>query len=179
MGRFGAAPTTTTYDCGPVTGDNNELCSFPAPAPGTWYVLVDGYAAYSGMTLVSSYQTSPACTAVSDVEPNDSTTAPQPISGTCNQISGTFLNDSTTQVNDYFRLSLPAGRTVTAQVYGLSVDYDLGIYYAGTKVAQSNNSDVNGEQAAWTNTGTSAVNVYVRVERYSSTRATYRLGVGY
>jgi hypothetical protein len=177
--RFGSAPTTTTYDCGPVTGNNTELCSFPAPAPGTWYVLVDGYAAYAGMTLVASYQTSPTCTAISDVEPNDSTAAPQPISGPCNQISGTFLNDSTTQVNDYFRLSVPAGRTVTAQVYGLSVDYDLGIYYAGTKVAQSNNSDVNGEQASWANTGTSAVNVYIRVERYSSTRATYRLGVGY
>jgi hypothetical protein len=27
--RFGSAPTTSTYDCGPVTGDNNELCSSP------------------------------------------------------------------------------------------------------------------------------------------------------
>jgi hypothetical protein len=177
--RFGSAPTTTTYDCGPVTGDNNETCTFPAPAPGTWYVLIDGYAAYSGMTLVASYQTSPACISISDVEPNDSTAAPQPLSGTCNQISGTFLNDATTQQNDYFRLSVPAGRTVTAQLYGLSADYDLEIYYAGTKVAQSYHSDVNGEQASWTNTTTSAVNVTIRVDRYTSAPATYKLGVSY
>lgn len=177
--RFGSAPTTTTYDCGPLTGTNDETCTFPAPAPGTWYVLVDGYAAYSGMTLTASYQTSPACTSVSDVEPNDSTAAPQPVSGICSQISGTFLNDSTTQQNDYFRLSLPAGRTVTAQLYGLSADYDLEIYYAGTKVAQSYHSDANGEQASWTNTTASAVNVYVRVDRYTSARATYKLGISY
>jgi hypothetical protein len=175
--RFGSAPTTATYDCGPVTGDNNETCTFPAPAPGTWHVLVDGYAAYSGMTLLASYQTSPTCTSVSDVEPNDSTAAPQPISATCNQISGTYINE--TSANDYFRLSVPAGRTVTAQLYGLSADYDLEIYYAGTKVAQSYNYDVNGEQASWTNTTTSAVNVYIRVDRYTSAPATYKLGVSY
>lgn len=178
--RFGSAPTTTTYDCGPVTGNNNEICSVPAPAPGTWYVLVDGYAAYSGMTLAASYQTSPACNSLSDVEPNDSRTAPQPISGICNRISGTFLNDATTQQNDYFRLNLPAGRTVTAQLYGLSADYDLEIYSAaGTKVAQSYHSDSNGEQASWTNTGSSAVDICIRVDRYTSARATYQLGVSY
>jgi hypothetical protein len=177
--RFGSAPTTAIYDCGPVTGNNEEICSFPAPAAGTWQVLVDGYAAYSGMTLVGTYQTSPACNSISDVEPNDSTTAPQLISGPCNQISGTFLNDASTQVNDYYRLSLPAGGTVTAQLTGLTADYDLEIYNAGTKVAQSAKYDANGEQASWTNTSTSAVYVYVRVMRYSSTQAAYKLGVSY
>jgi hypothetical protein len=177
--RFGSAPSTTTFDCGPVTGDNNETCAFPAPAPGAWHVMVDGYAAYSGMTLTASYQTSPVCASGSDVEPNNSTTAPQPISGTCTQISGTFVNDSATQQNDYFRLSLPAGRTVTAQLYGLSVDYDVEIYHAGTKVAYSYHSDTNGEQASWTNTATSAVYVYIRVDRYDSPQAAYKLGVSY
>ena len=175
--RFGSAPTTATYDCGPLTGDNNETCTFPAPAPGTWHVLVDGYAAYSGMTLVASYQTSPTCTAVTDAEPNDSVSAPQPISGPCNQISGTYVNE--TSANDYYRLSLPAGRTVTAQLYGLSADYDLEIYYAGTKVAQSYNYDATGEQASWTNTTASAVNVNIRIDRYTSPPATYKLGVSY
>ncbi|HEX8079228.1 MAG TPA: PPC domain-containing protein [Jatrophihabitans sp.] len=177
--RFGSAPTTTAYDCGPVTGDNNETCAFGAPAPGTWHVMIDGYAAFSGMTLMASYQTSPTCTSVTELEPNNSVTAPQAISGPCNQISGTYLNDSATQQNDYFRLSLPAGRTATAQLYGLSVDYDLEIYYAGTKVAQSYHSDTNGEQASWTNTTTSAVTVYIRVDRYTSPQAAYKLGVSY
>jgi hypothetical protein len=175
--QFGSAPTTTTYDCGPVTSTNEEICSFPSPAAGTWYVMVHGYASYSGMTLVGSYQT---CNSISDVEPNNSTGAPQVISGACNQISGTFLNDATSQVNDYFRLSVPAGRTVTALLNGLTADYDLEIYNAaGSRVAYSTNGGTTADQTSWTNTGASAVNVYIRVYRYSSTRTTYQLRVSY
>jgi hypothetical protein len=178
--RLGSAPTTTSYDCGPVTSTNEETCSFPSPAAGTWHVMVDGYASYSGATLVGSYQTGSTCNSISDVEPNNSTAAPQAISGTCNQISGTFLNDATTQVNDYFRLSLPAGRTVTALLNGLTVDYDLEIYNAaGTRVAYSTNGGTTAEQTSWTNTGASAVNVYIRVYRYKPTRTTYQLRVSY
>jgi hypothetical protein len=36
--QFGSAPTTTTYDCGPVTSTNEETCSFPSPAAGIWHV---------------------------------------------------------------------------------------------------------------------------------------------
>jgi hypothetical protein len=175
--QFGSAPTTTAYDCGPVTSTNEETCSFPSPAAGTWYVMVDGYASYSGMTLVGSYQT---CNSISDVEPNNSTGAPQVISGACNQISGTFLNDAASQVNDYFRLSVPAGRTVTALLNGLTADYDLEIYNAaGSRVAYSTNGGTTADQTSWTNTGGSAVNVYIRAYRYSSTRTTYQLRVSY
>jgi lysyl endopeptidase len=179
--RFGSAPTTAVYDCRPYTGSNNETCTFAAPAAGTWHVMLNGYSAYSGVSLVGSYQTGSTCTAISDVEPNDSAAAPQAISGTCNQISGTFLNDSTTQQNDYFRLSLPAGRTVTALLNGLSVDYDVYIFNSttGSAVASSTNGGTTADQASWTNTGASAVNVYVRVLRYSSTRTTYQLKVSY
>jgi hypothetical protein len=121
------------------------------------------------------------CTAVSDTEPNNSRTAPQAISGVCNQISGTFLNDATSQQNDYFRLSLPAGRTVTALLNGLSVDYDVYIYNSttGTEVASSLNGGTTADTASWTNTGASAVNVYIRAYRYSSTRTTYQLKISY
>jgi hypothetical protein len=179
--RFGAAPTLSTYDCRPYTSGNNETCSFASPSAGTWHVMLHGYTAFSGTTLVGSYQTAGGCTAVSDVEPNDSRTAPQAISGACNQISGTFLNDSATQQNDYFRLSLPAGRTVTALLNGLTVDYDLYIYNSttGSAVASSLNGGTTPDQASWTNTGSSAVNVYVRAYRYSSTRTTYQLKISY
>lgn len=121
------------------------------------------------------------CTATTEVEANNSRTAPQVISGNCNQISGTFLNDSASQQNDYFRLSLPAGATVTGLLNGLSVDYDLYIYNSttGGAVASSLNSGTTADQASWTNTGASAINVFVRVYRYSSTRTTYQLKVSY
>jgi lysyl endopeptidase len=122
-----------------------------------------------------------ACTAVADTEPNNSRTAPQAISGVCNQISGTFLNDAASQQNDYFRLSLPAGKTVTALLNGLTADYDVYIYNTttGAEVASSTNGGTTADQASWTNTGASAVNVYIRVLRFSSTRTTYQLKVSY
>ncbi|HZR07184.1 MAG TPA: PPC domain-containing protein, partial [Myxococcales bacterium] len=53
--RFGAAPTTSTYDCRPYLTGSNETCNLSARV-GTWYVMLRGYTAYSGVTLTGSYQ---------------------------------------------------------------------------------------------------------------------------
>lgn len=55
--RFGAIPTTDVYDCVSENPDNIENCFVTAPAPGTYYILFKGYAAYSGVTLTASYAT--------------------------------------------------------------------------------------------------------------------------
>lgn len=55
--RFGSAPTTTTYSCRPYLGGNNESCTVAAPQAGTWHVMVRGYSAFSGVSLVGSYTT--------------------------------------------------------------------------------------------------------------------------
>jgi hypothetical protein len=148
-----------------------------------YYVVTASNGCSSGNSGQAQATTSActACTAVADVEPNNSRTAPQAISGVCNQISGTFLNDATSQQNDYFRLSLPAGRTVTALLNGLTVDYDVYIYNSttGAEVASSLNGGTTADQASWTNTGASAVNVYIRAFRFSSTRTTYQLKISY
>ena len=180
--RFGSAPTLTTYDCRPYANGNAETCTFAAPGTGTYYVMLNGYSAYAGLSLVGSYSTGGGgCTATTEVEANNTRTAPQAISGTCNQISGNFTNDAASNQNDYFRLSLPAGRTVTALLNGLTVDYDLYIYNSttGSAVASSTAGGTTAETATWTNTGASAVNVYVRVYRYSATKTTYQLRVSY
>jgi hypothetical protein len=123
----------------------------------------------------------PSCNSISDVEPNNSMSAPQVISGNCNQISGTYLNDTLSGQDDYFRLSLPAGATVTALLNGLSVDYDLEIYNAaGDFVGSSYNGGTTPDQASWTNPTTSAMNVYIHVYRpAANTRTTYQLKVSY
>ncbi|MEM1179353.1 MAG: pre-peptidase C-terminal domain-containing protein [Acidobacteriota bacterium] len=54
--RFGAPPTTSDYDCRPWLTGNNETCDVTAQA-GTWYVMIAGYSAYSGASLVGSYST--------------------------------------------------------------------------------------------------------------------------
>ncbi|HEX8096184.1 pre-peptidase C-terminal domain-containing protein [Jatrophihabitans sp.] len=175
--RLGSAPATTAYDCRSDGGTTTETCTFPAPTPGTWQVMIHGYAAYSSTSLTGSYQTSPACTTVSEIEPNG-TTAPQPITGPCNQVSGTYVNE--TSANDCFRISVPAGRTVTGQLYGLSVDYNLFIYsVADTQLVASTHTGTAPEQVAWTNTSTTAVSVDVRVQRTATTQTTYQLGISY
>ena len=54
--RFGAAPTTTSYDCRPYRYGNNESCSFPSPQAGTYYVMLRAYTSFSGVSLIGSYQ---------------------------------------------------------------------------------------------------------------------------
>ena len=68
-----------------------------------------------------------------------------------------------------------------ALLNGLTVDYDLYIYNSttGSAVASSTAGGTTAETATWTNTGASAVNVYVRVYRYSATKTTYQLRVSY
>jgi len=177
--KFGSAPTTSSYDCRPYLSGNAESCTFATPQAGTWYVMLNAYAAYSGVSLTGSYGTAPTCATVYESEANDTTATADQLTAPCSQVPGTFVNETAT--SDYFKISLPAGKTVTALLNGLSADYDLYIYRAGstTAVAKSTASGTTAEQATWKNTGTAAVTVYVRAYRYASTKATYQLKVSY
>ena len=53
--RFGAAPTTLVYDCRPYSSDSTETCTIATPQAGTYYVMLQGYAAFSGITLRGSF----------------------------------------------------------------------------------------------------------------------------
>jgi len=49
--RFGAQPTTATYDCRPYAAGNNESCTFDPSQAGNYYVMLNAYSAYTGVTL--------------------------------------------------------------------------------------------------------------------------------
>ncbi|MFD2167840.1 S8 family serine peptidase [Thalassotalea euphylliae] len=53
--RFGAEPTTSTYDCRPYLNGNNETCNIATAQAGTYYVEISAYAAFSGVSLTGSY----------------------------------------------------------------------------------------------------------------------------
>ncbi|MGP1667309.1 MAG: proprotein convertase P-domain-containing protein, partial [Rhodanobacter sp.] len=53
--KFGSAPTTSSYDCRPYRSGNAETCSFPTPQAGTYHVMLRGYSAFSGVSLVGNY----------------------------------------------------------------------------------------------------------------------------
>jgi secreted trypsin-like serine protease/subtilisin family serine protease len=55
--RFGQLPTTSVYDCMSAALNNTESCTNSAPSSGTYYVMLYGYSAYSGLTVTASYST--------------------------------------------------------------------------------------------------------------------------
>lgn len=53
--NFASPPTLSTWACRPYLPGNDETCYLPFPAPGTWYVMVYGYEAFSDVSLVGRY----------------------------------------------------------------------------------------------------------------------------
>lgn len=53
--KFGAMPTLTSYDCRPYVTGNTETCSVTTPSAGRYYVMVNGYAAYTNATLKATF----------------------------------------------------------------------------------------------------------------------------
>ncbi|HYR08039.1 MAG TPA: S8 family serine peptidase [Longimicrobium sp.] len=58
--RYGQIPTTSLYDCVSAGGTNVDSCQVASPLPGTYYVMVRGYNAYSGATLAATSGGPPA-----------------------------------------------------------------------------------------------------------------------
>ncbi|WP_345887756.1 S8 family peptidase [Shewanella algae] len=57
----GSKPTLNSYQCRPYKSGNNESCSFSSPAEGRWYVMLQGYSAYSGATLTATHNAGGGC----------------------------------------------------------------------------------------------------------------------
>ncbi|HYH94608.1 M20/M25/M40 family metallo-hydrolase [Hyalangium sp.] len=55
--KFGAEPTSSSYDCRPYASGNTENCTIASPSAGTYYVKLSGYSAASGMSLKGAYST--------------------------------------------------------------------------------------------------------------------------
>jgi hypothetical protein len=52
---YGDPPTTTSYACRPYLSGNNESCTDQSAFPGTYYILVRGFTAFSGVRLLATY----------------------------------------------------------------------------------------------------------------------------
>ncbi|AOT07051.1 S8 family peptidase [Pseudoalteromonas luteoviolacea] len=101
--RAGAKPTTSTYDCRPYEGGNNEVCTIDN-ASGTYHVMMRGYSAYNGVSLVA----------------NAERTGTQPGGITETNLSASTGNWSRHQV------TVPAGMSsLTVKISGGSGDADL------------------------------------------------------
>ena len=64
--KFGATPTDTSYDCRPYKSGNVESCTVTSTG-GTYYVRVNAYSAFTGVSLTGSY--TPAATGGGVLQP--------------------------------------------------------------------------------------------------------------
>ncbi|MEI8596024.1 M4 family metallopeptidase [Photobacterium sp. Hal280] len=53
--KAGSKPTTTSWDCRPYVGGNNETCNVAVSSGQTYYVMLRGYSNFSGVTLSLNY----------------------------------------------------------------------------------------------------------------------------
>lgn len=53
--KFGSEPTLSSYDCRPYSSGNNENCNISNVQAGTYHVMINGYTAFSGVSLTGSY----------------------------------------------------------------------------------------------------------------------------
>ncbi|HEY6125376.1 MAG TPA: S8 family peptidase, partial [Steroidobacteraceae bacterium] len=103
---------------------------------------------------------------IAEVEPNNSRAASQLISTDNTTVNGVI---GSTSDNDYYRLSLPAGRTLVVTLTpNASSDYDLYVYNSnGSLIGSSELGTGAVDTVTVSNTGASALTRYVRVLRYS------------
>jgi serine protease len=103
---------------------------------------------------------------IAEVEPNNSRSASQLVSTDNSTVAGTI---SATSDTDYYRVTLPGGRTlVSTLVPNASSDYDLYVYNSnGTLIGSSENGTGATDAISVSNTGSSALTRYIRVVRWS------------
>ncbi|PTT88939.1 peptidase, partial [Pelomonas sp. HMWF004] len=93
--RRGAQATSTTNDCASAGGTNAETCSFASPTAATYYVRVQAYSAYSGVSLVGNYTTGGGTPATVTLQPG------VPVTGQSAAV-GAWLR---------YRIDVPSGAT--------------------------------------------------------------------
>ncbi|WP_244982186.1 M4 family metallopeptidase [Corallococcus exercitus] len=153
--RFGAAPDLSTYDCRPYVGGNAETCTITNIQAGTYYVMLNAYAAYSNVSLKGSY--TPGGTGGGNVLQSN-----VPVTGVSGA-SGSFTNEWVT-------LDVPANKTVTITTSGGTGDADLYVRFGSspTTTAYDCRPYLSGNTETCTLTKTTAGKYYVKVRGYTA-----------
>ena len=88
---------------------------------------------------------------------------------------------SSSDTNDYFKITLPAGKTLSATLTpAAGKDFDLYLQNSsGTQLKASENGAGAVDSFTYTNSGSSAIVVYVRALYYSGTSGTYTLNLSW
>jgi serine protease len=155
--------------------------SFPASCSQCGSGIVNANAAVDA-ALGTVPPTDPPPGTISEVESNNTRATAQVVSTDNTTVNGAMGSSSDT---DYFRVSLPAGRTLVSTLTpNSSSDYDLFVYNAsGTLIGRSERATGLVDTVSVTNTGSSASVRYIRVVYWSggtgSTNGRYTLNLNW
>jgi serine protease len=139
--------------------------AFPATCSQCGAGIVDASAAVDAALGGTTPPPDPPGT-ITEAEPNNSRSASQLVPAANTTVNGTMASSSDT---DYYRLTLPAGRTLTATLTpNASSDYDLYVYNSnGQLIGRSERGTGQVDAVSVANTGSSAFTRYVRVVFWS------------
>ena len=149
--NVGAIPTLSTYTCRPYASGNAETCTVNNPAAGTYYVLLNAFSAYSGVTLTGTYGGVPSNVLTNGV----------PVSN----ISGAAAS------SQVWTLAVPAGKaSLTFTISGGTGDADLYVNpgSAPTDTVYVCRPYLGGNAETCTITNPAAGTWYARVKGYSA-----------
>jgi xanthomonalisin len=154
--RFGAPPTTGTYDCRPYISGNNETCPISNPQAGTYYIMVRAYSTFSGVSLVGSYSTGGGGGGGTTLS---------------NGVPVTGLSATTGNWTSDYTLVVPSGaHNLVFQIAGGTGDADLYVRLNATPTTSSYTCRPyltgNNETCSWTNP--TAGTYHVRIRAYST-----------
>ena len=169
-----AKPTATVAEV--VAALKSSARPFPGSCSQCGTGIVDAVAAVQAIQGNTPPPPPPPAT-VAETESNNSRGTANVIAAPAT-VSGTIGSTADT---DYFRLSLPAGKTLTATLTPpAGRDYDLYLYNSsGTQVASSLNGTGAVDTITRTNTANTAQTYYVRLRYYSGGSGAYTLGLAW
>jgi hypothetical protein len=148
-----APATPTSYLCRPYQSGNAETCTVTNPAAGDYWVMLNAYAAYSGVTLTGSY--------------SGGTTSGDPL--LTNGTAVTSISGATSSAQ-YWRITTPAGKTLTIKTSGGTGDVDLYTRFGSrpTTSTYSCRPYLSGNAETCTQTSTQAGDYYVMLRGYAA-----------
>ena len=167
---FSVKPSATPDEIG------NALKSSARAFPGSCSQCGSGLLDAAAAVAAIGGGTTPPPSVVSEAESNNSRASANLIAAPA-LVNGTLSSTSDT---DYFRVDLPAGKSLAASLNPGTRDYDLYLYNSnGTQVASSVKSAGQIDSVVYSNGGSTTVTLYARVRYYSGGAGSYTLNLGW
>jgi serine protease len=153
----------------------NALKSSARAFPGSCSQCGSGLLDAAAAVTAIGGGTTPPPSVINEAESNNSRVSANLV-GAPALVNGTLSSTDT----DYFRVDLPAGKALTASLNPGTRDYDLYLYNSGgTQIASSVKAAGQVDSLGYSNGGSAAVTLYVRVRYYSGGAGSYTLNLGW